>query len=408
MLAELRFIVRALLRRRGYSAICVITLGLAMGVALAALALVDVALLRPVPLTEPDRVFRLIRGDGGIRSGGFLYPELERALALTDMFEVLAGAGSRVVPVATEAEARVASVSFVTEEYFDVVGLRPALGRGFAAAEHRAGADPVVVVTEAFWRTRLGGDAAVVGRTIRTGGRDSVIVGVMPRGFRGLDLGAPVDMFMPLFAAPSVAAPMNFFGGETAFIDGTGYSPIAWISITTRLSAGVSAEQAEAAVGAMLVEDGRDGTIHLVPAARAALPEELRAQVREFVGMLVIAAGLILAAGCGNVAGMMLVRQESRRAEMAIRCWLGAGRLRVLRLLITEAVLLASLGAVVGCGFAAWLAGVAGSLVTLPGGVEVAWWAAAWGWRMAALGRVGGVGDRRGVWFGGGAAVRRC
>ncbi len=382
MRTELRFIVRALLRRRGYSAFCVTTLGLATGIALAAFALGDAALLRPVPLTAPDRVFTWLRSYEGIPEPGFLYPELERVLPLTDVFEALAGAGSLGVPVATETEARLGRVAFVTRGYFDAVGLRPALGRGFAAAEHGVGADPVVVATEAFWRTRLGGDAAVVGRTIRTGGRDAVIVGVMPRGFRGLEAEAPVDLFMPLMAAPLVAAPMNFFSDETAFMGDAGYSPNRWISITSRLSSGVNAEQAEAAVRAVLAVDSRGGSIELMPAARAAFPPRLRAEVPGFVGMLAMAAGLILAAGCANVAGMMLARQQLRRSEMAIRSWLGAGVVRVMRLLVAEAVLLASLGAAVGLGLAAWLGALAGSFVTLPGGVEVTWSA---GGRLVAL-----------------------
>ena len=392
MLADLRFSIRSLARRRGYSAVCVITLGLATSVTFAALALVDAALLRPIPLTEPARVVTLHTRYGGDLIRGFLYPELERVLELTDVFEVVAGDGSQTVPVITASGAQLATVSFVTDRFFDVVGLRPALGRGFATAETRPGADPVVIVTDAFWRTRLGGDSAVIGRTIRTGGRDSVVVGVLPKGFRGLDLAAPVDFFMHVFAAPLVAAPMNFFNDATVSIDGMAYSPSPWISITARLKEGASVAGAEVALSTVLAGDGPDGGgIRLVPTARAALPARTRAQVQDFVNMLAVASGLILLAGCANVAGMMLVRQERRRREMAVRSWLGASRLRIMRLFLIEAMLLTSLGAVVGLQIAMWLVQAAGSFVTLPGGVEMTWLPAGWTGRMAGLGALAAV-----------------
>ena len=375
MLADLRFGIRSLARRRGYAAACVVTLGLATSVPFAALALVDAALLRPIPLHEPDRVFTLRSREGDT---GFPYRELERVLGLTGVFEAVAGEGRYGVLVAAEAGAHRMGVSFVTERFFDVVGHRPALGRGFAPAEHRIGAEPVVVVTDAFWRARLGGDPTAIGRTIGIAGREAVVVGVLPRGFRGLSLDTPVDVFMPLFAARLVATPANFFG------DGGMNSPTL-ISITARLKAGASAAGAEAALNTMPGADGPDadgpagGAVRLARTTRVALPPRIRAQVVEFVGMLAAASGLILFAGCASVAGMMLVRQDRRRREMAVRSWLGAGRLRVVRLFLVEATLLTSVGAAAGLLIARWLGQAASSLVTLPGGVEMTAWPATGG-----------------------------
>lgn len=395
MLADLRFGIRSLARRRGYAAACVVTLGLATSVPFAALALVDAALLRPIPLHEPDRVFTLRTREGDT---GFLYRELERVLGLTGVFEAVAGRGRYGVSVATEAGAHRMGVSFVTERFFDVVGHRPALGRGFAPAEHRAGAAPVVVVTDAFWRARLGGDPKAIGRTIGIAGREAVVVGVLPRGFRGLSLDAPVDVFMPLFAAALVAPPGNYFDDGTVVVDGSAYDPMRWISITARLKAGASAAGAEAALNTMPGVDGRartgpaGGAIRLARTTRVALSPRIRAQVVEFVGMLVAASGLILFAGCASVAGMMLVRQDRRRREMAVRSWLGAGRLRVVRLFLVEAMLLTSVGAAAGLLIARWLGQAAGSLVTLPGGVEMTAWPPAGGaGRMAGLAALAAV-----------------
>lgn len=391
MLADLRFSIRSLARRRGYSAACIVTLGVATSVPFAAFALVDATLLRPIPLTEPDRVFTLHTRADGYVTRGFLYSELERVLGAAEVFEAVAGHGRFWVPATTAAGARPAGVSVVTERFFDVVGLRPALGRGFVPAEHRAGAEPVAVVTDAFWRSRLGGDPAAIGRTIRIDGHESVVVGVLPRGFRGLRLTDPADIFMPLSAAPLVAPPMNLFSDRPVLINGLAQSPTSWILFTARLKAGATAAGAEAALNTVMGRQGRDmaggGEVSLVPAARAALPPGVQAQVVEFVAMLSAAAGLILLAGCASVAGMMLVRQERRRREMAVRSWLGAGRLRIVRLFLVEALLLTGVGAAAGFQIALWLARAAGGLAALPGGVEMATWPPA-----GSAGRLAGAG----------------
>lgn len=380
MLADLRFSIRSLARRRGYSAACVATLGVATSIPFAAFALVDAALLRPIPLTESDRVFTLhTRADGNL-TRGFRYSELERVLGAADVFEAVAGHGEYGVSVVTASAEQPATVSFVTERFFDVVGLRPALGRGFAPAEHRAGAEPTAVVTDVFWRSRLGGDPAAVGRTIKTGERESVVAGVLPGSFRGLRLTLPVDVFMPLPTVSLVVPPRNFFSDRPVLVDGLAESPMAWLSIIARLKAGVTAAGAEAALNTVLdgAGPGRDepggGGVGLVPTARAALPPGIRAQVAEFVAMLSAASGLILLAGCASVAGMMLVRRERRQREMAVRSWLGAGRLRIVRLFLIEALLLTGVGAAAGIQIALWMARAAGSLATLPAGVEMAAW----------------------------------
>ncbi len=148
MLSNLRFVLRSLARRSGYSALCIVTLGLATGVSFAVVAFVDAALLRPVPLAEPERTVTLLQTWDGGTSSGFVYPVLERVRELRDVFEAVAGAGLRAVPV-TVTSARMVNVAFVSERYFDVTGVQPVLGRGFAGAEHMALAGQVAVVVVA-------------------------------------------------------------------------------------------------------------------------------------------------------------------------------------------------------------------------------------------------------------------
>ena len=377
MLADLRCACRSLYRRPAYTLAGTAALGLAVGVALAGLLLVRAVFSRPLPLDEPDRVVsfeRHRRGEGV--STGFTYPEFARLEQdSAGLFDAVSGSGEEGLYVTTPAGAETASVSFVTDRFLDVLGMRPALGRRFTASERRTGASPAVMVTDAFWRSRLGGDRSAVGRAIRVGVHDAVVVGVLPRPFRGLRLDRPVDLYMPIRAAPLVAPPRNFFSDEVASIDGRGYSPEAWISVTARLKKGVSARRAGASVAAISnrtkAREAQDDAVVAVRASAAAVPAWTRGETARFVALLLATCGMLFAAGCASVAGMVLVRNEGRRREVAIRVCLGAGRIGLLRLFLVEALTLTSLGALAGLPVASWLVQAAGRFVVLPGGIEV-------------------------------------
>lgn len=372
MLGDLRYGCRSLLRSPGFTAANVLTLGLGAGATIAVLALLDAVLLRPLPLSDPDRTVTLHTRFEGELSRGFVYPEFERIRGASgELFEVVAASGSSGVRVTTPAGARTVAVTLVTERYFDVVGIRSALGRGFAVSEHRLGADPVVILTDVFWRTQLGADPNVIGTRVRTGDRDATVVGVLPRGFRGLYLNRPADLFMPLRAAPLVLPPANYLAETVVTINGLGYSPREWISIVGKLRPEVSPARAETAlppmVGARRAAAAPE-PVTLVPTASAALSS--RAETERFVGLLVVVVGLILLVGCANLAGLMLARNEQRRGEAALRVALGVSRLRLLRLFLTETFLLAGGGALAGLLVSLWLLQVLSRFV-LPGGVAI-------------------------------------
>lgn len=394
MLADLRYGCRSLLRSPGFTAANVLTLGVGTGATIAVLALLDAVLLRPLPLEDPDRTVTLQRHFEDGVSRGFVYPEFERIReASGELFEGVAGSGVRGARVTTPAGARMVSAGFVTERFFDVVGARPVLGRGFATSEHRLGADPVVVLTDAFWRSRLGADPNVLGTRVRTGDRDATVVGVLPRGFRGLDLTRPADLFLPLRAAPLVLPPANYLADTVVTIDGLGFSPESWISITGKLRPGVSAARAEAGLTALAAPRSAveaSEAVTLVPTASAALPFRSRAETERFVGLLVAVVGLILLVGCANLAGLMLARNEHRRREAAIRVALGVSRFRLLRLFLTETFLLAGSGSLAGLLVSVWLLQVVGRFV-LPGGVSIRALDFEWSGSLVACGLVAAV-----------------
>ncbi|MDE2906460.1 MAG: ADOP family duplicated permease [Acidobacteriota bacterium] len=394
MLADLRYGCRSLLRSPGFTAANVLTLGVGTGATIAVLALLDAVLLRPLPLEDPDRTVTLQRHFEDGVSRGFVYPEFERIReASGELFEGVAGSGVRGARVTTPAGARVVSAGFVTEGFFEVVGARPVLGRGFASSEHRVGADPVVVLTDAFWRSRLGADPSVLGARVRTGDRDATVVGVLPRGFRGLDLTRPADLFLPLRAAPLVLPPANYLADSVIMIDGLGFSPESWISITGKLRPGVSAARAEAGLTALAAPRSaaeESEAVALVTTASAALPFRSRAETERFVGLLVAVVGLVLLVGCANLAGLMLARNEHRRGEAAIRVALGVSRFRLLRLFLTETFLLAGSGSLAGLLVSVWLLQVVGRFV-LPGGVSIGALDFEWSGSLVACGLVAAV-----------------
>ena len=391
MLADLRYGCRSLLRSPGFTAANVLTLGLGAGATIAVLALLDAVLLRPLPLSDPDRTVTLHRRVEGELSRGFVFPEFERIRGASgELFEVVAGSGSRGMRVTTPAGARTVSVTFVTERYFDVVGVRPALGRVLTTPEHRAGADPVVILTDAFWRSQLGADPGVLGIRLRTGDRDVTVAGVLPRGFRGLYLNRPTDLFMPLRAAPLVLPPNNYLADTVVTIDGLGFSPQNWISITGKLRPEVRPTRAETALATMTAARpvvAAPEPVTLVPTASAALPFWTRTETERFVGLLVVVVGLILLVGCANLAGLMLARNEERRGEAALRVALGVSRLRLLRLFLTETLLLAGGGALAGLLVSLWMLQALSRFV-LPGGVAIGALDFGWTGSLAAFGLV--------------------
>lgn len=365
----IRFVWRSLGRRPGYSFACVATLGIAIGVALAVVLLADIVLSRPVAL-DP-RAVSLLRLVGTEFYGGFTHYEWEYVRGSTEdsIFEAVAGSGDLSLYVTTPSgAAESVRASFVTGGFFDVVGSGPALGRRFDESEYRAGAAPVAIVTHAFWQSRLGGDRSVIGQHIQTGDLFASVVGVMPPTFRGLRLDDPVDMLMPLPMARLLPMPRNLFHRNV--VDGN--SPEAWISITGRLQ--VSAAVAESRLAELLRERGeaQQESVRVVPATAAALSPRSRSTMRQFLAMLVVASGLMLLAGCANVAGALLVRNEQRRREMFLRLCLGAGRGELARLCLAEVLLLTGFGSLLGAYVAVLIVRAAGSFSVLPDGIDIA------------------------------------
>lgn len=329
---DVRFGVRSLRRAPGFAAVAVLTLVLGTGANAAVFSIVNAVLLRPLPYPDADRLY-FVAG-GGLTPDNF--PDWRGEARGFDGFAAFnlgnAALSGGMTPEAT-LPANV-GVMPVSEDFFQVVGVHPVLGRVILPEEYRPDAPPVAVVSQKLWRARFGASARPAGQTITLNGRSFTVVGVMPPGF---DLGAyqNYDVWTPLAQYPQPRG----------------------IGTLVRLSAGTTPEQAQAELERLAT---------LYPTRAPAIPglrrraflqsmvNVERGEVREPLLILLGAALLVLLIACGNVANLLLARGAARGRELAVRSALGAGRGRVVRQLLAESAVIAFLGAVGGLLLAGW------------------------------------------------------
>jgi len=259
-------------------------------------------------------------------------------------------------------------VYFASANFFDVLGVRVPIGRGFARDEDRRGAPLVAVLSDRYWRRLFGADSRVVGRTIRVGKTPATIVGVAAPGFRGLELSDAPSIYLPLNTIADVGSPLMNYFGEPSHQS----SPYDWLSIVCRMWSDSTWERSAMRVASL----SPPPDVHypsqygLIRMNTAAIPLRARAGVAQFSRLLGATVGLLLLIGCATVGMLLLVRTEARREEFAVCLALGASRLQLARGVAIEGALLALAGAVVALPIAQWLfAGVRG--FSLPGGVDI-------------------------------------
>jgi predicted permease len=359
MFQDLRYGVRMLAKNPGFTLAAVLCLALGIGANTAIFGVINAALLRPLPAaTEPDRLVAVSRGD---ESGTPLsYPDF---VALRERNEVLTGiAAFTPVPLSfgNGDRSEVALGALASGNYFDVLGVRPILGRAFLPEEDRTpGAHPVVVLSHRFWQSRLNGDAGVIGQTVVLNGQRFTVIGVAPAGFDGTSMPVKVALWMPMMMYKQ-AMP----GAPPDLLDNV---RLTRFDAVGRLKPGVPMEQAQVAIETIhrqmeqanpLPADQRSGpnasrSLKLVHLRGIFGP--LRSMAAMPSKLLATTVLIVLLIACANVANLLLARAATRRKEIAVRLALGATRLRLVRQLLTESLLLALLGAVAGLVLAYWL-----------------------------------------------------
>ncbi|HSC15058.1 MAG TPA: ABC transporter permease [Gammaproteobacteria bacterium] len=342
---DLRYALRQLARAPGFTAVAVLTLSIGIGANTAIFSVVNELLLRPpAHVVEPERIVSIWTSDfSGPPYGASSYPDYETFRQQRDVMADVAAYG--LVPgnlVEPEETVRLA-IEQVTSNYFDVLGVRAALGRLLGTeADVRA---TVVVLGHSLWRDRFGADPGIVDRTVRINDGTFTVVGVAPEGFKGSQrIFGGVDAWVPLEAMPGERPERLAERGSRGLL------------LLGRLQPGVSLDAARASYAvvanqllASYPEEWRDVTsrgraITILPESESRVPPELRGAVVGFFGLLLAGFALVLLICCVNVANLLLARAAGRVRDIAIRVSLGASRTRLVRQLMIESVALAALG----------------------------------------------------------------
>lgn len=325
---DVRFTARSLVKTPGFAVVAVLTLGVGIGATTAIFSVVEGVLLRPLPYPDADRLawVRQTSADGGMSP--FSAPNFRDLRERSQSFSGLASYSSNVVPVSVSGDAARVMVTVASEDFFRVMGVHPLRGRGFTTEEWASGA-PVAVVSESYWRTRLGGAADLGAIPIRVGTSVLTVVGVMPEGF---DFPDGTGVWGP--APPQGAASRTAHNWQVVGRLRDGVAVAAGIREIDRIAAELKAVHG-------------DGT-NMSGATMIPLHERLVGHIRPALLVLLVSAGLLLVIACANVVNLLLARAAGRRRELAVRLALGAGRGRLTRQFLAESLVLSAVGGALG------------------------------------------------------------
>jgi predicted permease len=340
LLQDIRYAVRTLLKNKGFTLIAVACLSLGIGANAAIFSVVDGIILQPYPYPDPDRIV-VLRGVNHrlhVTRGGVSFPDFKDLRDTSSRFESLAAFTVRSLTIADGAgDPERYAGGVISSNLFDLLGMPAALGRNFTADDDRPGAEPVVLLSDHVWRRRYNADPQIVGRGISINGRATTIIGVMPPRFEFPErqrLWVPLSMYS---------------GAMTREQHG--------LQVFARMKPGVTREQAQSEMTAMTArlaaaypKENEDWTASVRPLQEWMLPDQVKLMLFTMMG----AVTLVLLIACSNVANLLLARASVRHREISIRSALGAGRWRIVRQLLTEAIAIGLLSAPLGI-LLAWI-----------------------------------------------------
>jgi len=361
VMQDIRYGLRILGRTPVVTAVAILSLALGIGANTAIFGLIDKVMLRMLPVQKPEELVQIRNRrpqSQGPANTGFTNALWEQVRDQQDVFSGVAAWGEDRFDLATGGAVRYANGIWASGDFFKTLGLQPAAGRLLNRDDDRRGCPAVAVLSYGFWQEHFGGADSAMGTTLPLNRYPFQVIGVTPRGFHGLNVGTKFDVAVPVCAS-------EVFDGKESRLDHRSWW---WLEVIGRVRPGVSPEQLKARLhvlspsvfAAALPQDWdekyqqvfRKRTLEFTPAPTGV--SDVRRQFGQPLLILMTIVGLVLLIACANIASLMLARAAAREREIAMRKALGASRMRLIRQLLTECVLLSSGGAVLGVFFARW------------------------------------------------------
>ena len=367
--ADLRYGIRMLRRNPGFTAVAVLSLALGIGANTAVFSVLDPLLVRSLPVPDPEQLvlFERVSAEGEI-GASVSYPMFrgirDRNRAFSGIFVSMGAQGANVVIQGSAGERFSIRYDLVSGGFFSTLGVEAAYGRTFTESDEAPDQPRVAVLSDRYWKTRFGGNPNVIGQTLTFSNGPAIIIGVMPQGFSGFEVGFAPDLWMPLRVTSGSS--LNNMGSQVLRMMARLRSEVTPEQAASEVD-GVYSELIEEALpvmqsqfGPQVPADQRNAIIARLRATRLLVQPggtgwtPLRDEFGKALWILMAAVATVLLIACSNVASLLLSRGTDRHKEIAVRLAIGGGRARLIRQLLTESILLAGIGSTAGLALAYW------------------------------------------------------